>query len=89
MVLIMSVAISCRRVIAGSGEDAAEDRDADPGDSDERQRDSEDLSPPLPVPTQIYITASSPPFFFLPFHLSISSYSIPWAPDLNSSLFPV
>ncbi len=70
--LIMSVAISCCRVIASSGSvsprilGAAEDSDTDLGDK--RQRDSTRLRPP-----QIYITpsSSSPPTAF---HLSISLY---------------
>lgn len=64
--LIMSVAVSCCRVIARSSSSqlrmlgAAEDSDTDLSDSDERQRDSTCLQPP-----QIYITvssSSSPPF---------------------------
>lgn len=66
MMLIMSVAVSCRRVIARSSSfqlrmlGAAEDSDTDLSDSDERQRDSTCLRPP-----QIYIkvsSSSSPPF---------------------------
>lgn len=87
MMLMMSVAISCCRVIAGSRSfssqrmlGAAEDSDTDLGDSDERQRDSTRLKLP-----KIYITVSS--LFlssFSPLHLPL-----PRASDLNSSLFPV
>lgn len=71
--LIMSVAISCCRVIAGSRSlslrmlGAAEDGGTGPSDSDERQKDSTCLRPPQ---INITVSSSSPP----PFNLSISLY---------------